>query len=332
MIPNEGMIFDSVDAAEQFYKRYALAGGFSIRKGTQSVVSNVVRLKYFVCTKEGSRTVKEVDTLSQDYKRKKERRRPSQRTGCNAQLRLVITDEGKYRIKYFGEAHNHPFVNENDMHFVTASRELTFTHKKVLDDLANINIGPVKAFNIMRTLYGGFDKFGATKSDCKNYKRKINLYIGDYDAEMQRWHIEGFILADECSKRNFYVFGDVVSFDATYRHNKYNMVFVPFTGIDNHNRNVTLGAALLGDETTETYSWLLRCFKSAFGYEPPVVVTDQDPAMKRAIEDVFPNSRHRLCLWHIMDKLYGKIGANLCNTTDFKTWLCDIVWTDSITP
>ncbi|XP_076896527.1 protein FAR1-RELATED SEQUENCE 5-like [Bidens hawaiensis] len=285
MIPNEGMIFDSVDAAEQFYKRYALADGFSIRKGTQWVVNNVLRLNYIVCTKEGSRTVKEVDTLNQDYKGKKDRRRPSQRTGCNAQLRLVLTDKGKYMVKFFGEAHNHLFVNENDIHFLTAARELTFTHNKMLDDLANINIGPVKAFNIMRTVYGGFDKVGATKSDCKNYKRKINLYIGDYDAEMvvQRLMVKkdycpnfscdyitskdgtlkGLFWANECAKRNFYV-----SFDATYRHNKYNMAFVPFTGIDNHNRNVTLGAALLGDEIAETYAWLLSCFKSAFGYEP----------------------------------------------------------------
>lgn len=85
------------------------------------------------------------------------------------------------------------------------------------------------------------------------------------------------------------------------------MVFVPFTGIDNHNCNVTLGAALLGSETAESYIWLLKTFKNAFGYEPLVVVTDQDPAMKRAIEDVFPNSRHRLCMWHIMDKLSAKV-------------------------
>ncbi|XP_076960906.1 protein FAR1-RELATED SEQUENCE 5-like [Bidens hawaiensis] len=144
--------------------------------------------------------------------------------------------------------------------------------------------------------------------------------------------LKGLFWADERAKMNFYVFGDVVSFDATYRHNKYNLVFVLFTGIDNHNRNVTLGVALLDSETTESYTWLLNCFKKAFCYEPAVVVTDQDLAMKRAIEDVFPNARHRLCMWHIMDKLSRKVGSGLCNTTDFKTRLCDIVWTDSITP
>lgn len=85
------------------------------------------------------------------------------------------------------------------------------------------------------------------------------------------------------------------------------MMFVPFTGIDNHNRNVTIGAAIIGSETAETYSWLLNVFKKAFGYAPPVFVTDQDPAMKRAIADVFPETRHRLCMWHIMDKVTAKV-------------------------
>ncbi|XP_076959089.1 protein FAR1-RELATED SEQUENCE 5-like [Bidens hawaiensis] len=53
--------------------------------------------------------------------------------------------------------------------------------------------------------------------------------------------------------------------------------------------------------------------------------------MKRAIEDVFLIARHRLCMWHIMDKLSGKVGSGLYNTIDFKTRLCDIVWTDLIT-
>ncbi|KAF5768338.1 putative MULE transposase domain, FHY3/FAR1 family [Helianthus annuus] len=55
----------------------------------------------------------------------------------------------------------------------------------------------------------------------------------------------------------------VISFDATYRSNKYSMVFVPFTGIDNHHCNVIFGAALLASETADTYIWLLRVFLKA---------------------------------------------------------------------
>ncbi|XP_035838082.1 protein FAR1-RELATED SEQUENCE 5-like [Helianthus annuus] len=206
----------------------------------------------------------------------------------------------------------------------------------------------------MRTLYGGFDKVGATKVDFKNFKRDLNRYIAEYDADMvikrlrrKKEFMPNFSMeylttadgvlralfwADGDTTRNFHMFGDVVSFDATYRRNKYNMMFVPFTGVDNHYRNVTLGAAIIGNETAETYSWLLNAFWQAFGRAPPVIITDQDPAMRKAIQDTWPESRHRLCMWHIMDKLTTKVGANLCNSTDFKKRLCDIVWTDALLP
>ncbi|GJW94046.1 zinc finger, CCHC-type containing protein, partial [Tanacetum coccineum] len=87
---------------------------------------------------------------------------------------------------------------------------------------------------------------------------------------------------------------------------RYRMVFVPFTGIDNHNRSVTFGAGLLSDETVKSYKWLLQSFKKAFVADPQVVVTDQDASMKQAVEAEFPNARHRLCMWHIMQKLVTK--------------------------
>jgi len=40
---------------------------------------------------------------------------------------------------------------------------------------------------------------------------------------------------------------------------------------------------------------------------PLGIVTDQCKAMKNAIEIVFPNTRHRWCLWHIMKKVPEKL-------------------------
>ncbi|XP_022031805.1 protein FAR1-RELATED SEQUENCE 9-like [Helianthus annuus] len=105
-------------------------------------------------------------------------------------------------------------------------------------------MGPIKAFNVMKTCFGGFEDVGASKVEFKNYRR-------------------------------------------------YAMVFVPFTGIDNHHCNVTFGAALLASETANTYIWLLRVFLKAVGSQPKVVVTGQDPAMKKAISVVFADTRHR---------------------------------------
>ncbi|XP_021975268.1 uncharacterized protein LOC110870393 [Helianthus annuus] len=118
------------------------------------------------------------------------------------------------------------------MHLLPAYRHLSETQEEMIWELGTLNLGPVKAFNIMRKRYGGFENVGATKDDCKNFRARIHSYIGQYDADM------------------------VI--------NRYKMVFVPFTGIDNHCRNVTLGAGLLASESIESYKWLLQSFLNSF--------------------------------------------------------------------
>lgn len=54
---------------------------------------------------------------------------------------------------------------------------------------------------------------------------------------------------------------------------RYNLVFVPLTGIDNHKRCVTFGANLLTKEDVGLYVWLCEQFK-AMGQDPICIVTD----------------------------------------------------------
>ena len=42
------------------------------------------------------------------------------------------------------------------------------------------------------------------------------------------------------------------------------------------------------------------------GKHPKTIITDQVKAMKAAIEEVFTNTRHRNCLFHIKTKCYSK--------------------------
>nr|GEU41075.1 hypothetical protein [Tanacetum cinerariifolium] len=67
-------------------------------------------------------------------------------------------------------------------------------------------------------------------------------------------------------------------------------------GIDNHGKCVTLGSGKLLHKDTKSYTWLLNAFMTAFSHEPTMIVTDQDGAMKRAIEAVFKKAKHRLCM------------------------------------
>jgi zinc finger SWIM domain-containing protein 3 len=82
----------------------------------------------------------------------------------------------------------------------------------------------------------------------------------------------------------------VLAFYTTYKKNKYNYPLVIFSGCNHHSQTIIFGAALVSDETTETYKWLLRCFLECMeGKQPKVVVTDGDGAMREAIKQYLPN-------------------------------------------
>ncbi|GKC86879.1 FAR1-related sequence 5-like protein, partial [Tanacetum coccineum] len=63
-----------------------------------------------------------------------------------------------------------------------------------------------------------------------------------------------------------------------------------------------------------------------------MIVTDQDGAMKRAIEAVFTKAKHRLCMWHIMQKIPSKICKEIYDETDFQERFDKIVWNMFIEP
>jgi transposase-like protein len=46
------------------------------------------------------------------------------------------------------------------------------------------------------------------------------------------------------------------------------------------------------------------------GRSPKAIIIDQDRAMKSAINIIFPNARHRFCLWHILKKIPDKFGLH----------------------
>lgn len=63
---------------------------------------------------------------------------------------------------------------------------------------------------------------------------------------------------DPICRRNYSLFGDMVSFDTTFSTNRYNMVFGPFTGVDHHKRCIIFAAAFVAKEDTCTSrKWLI---------------------------------------------------------------------------
>ncbi|KAK9911237.1 hypothetical protein M0R45_035158 [Rubus argutus] len=105
---------------------------------------------------------------------------------------------------------------------------------------------------------------------------------------------------DSVSLVDYTTFGDVLIFDSTYKTNIYKRPLCMFVGTNNHRATILYGCAILWNEQIDTYTWLLETFLESMNGKMPVsVLTDGDESMHRAIVDVFPNARHRICSWHI---------------------------------
>ncbi|XP_022020303.1 protein FAR1-RELATED SEQUENCE 5-like [Helianthus annuus] len=279
--------------------KYAKECGFSVRKGTTKTNSKgVLHIKYYLCTRSGLYKDKKVDTLDPNQKERLVRSNFSKRTDCGALLGVTFED-GSWKVYKFVEEHNHYLVERPDKHFLPTEQHLTQLQKHVIHGMSKLNVGPVKAFNVMKTCFGSFEDVGVSKVEFKNYKRQINLFIGEYDADMVVRHLN--------EKQHILRLISRMIASQTKRIILYGVC----TGIDNHHCNVTFGAALLASETADTYIWLLRVFLKAVGSQPKFVVTDQDPSMKKAISIV---------------------GVRLCNSTNFKERICGVVWMDILTP
>jgi hypothetical protein len=183
----------------------------------------------------------------------------------------------------------------------------------------------------------------------KNYYRDLRIKTKDADAQMFVGQLErkkdvnpaffydfmvdeqGRLIcvfwANALCRKNYSVFGDVVSVDATYTTNQYNMKFVPFTGVNHHLQNVFLGAGFLADEKIESYVWLFTTFLKAMGgVVSHLIITDEDTSMKAAIAQILPDTTHRLCMWHIMEKVPEKVGPSLRDEEKFWERCNKCVW------
>lgn len=74
--------------------------------------------------------------------------------------------------------------------------------------------------------------------------------------------------------------------------------------MNHHFQSMLLGCALIADESKATFVWLMKTWLRAMGGQAPkVIITDQDKALKAAIQEVFPNTRHCYSLWHVLERI-----------------------------
>ncbi|CAG8668959.1 2853_t:CDS:2, partial [Ambispora gerdemannii] len=106
---------------------------------------------------------------------------------------------------------------------------------------------------------------------------------------------------------------DVILNDNTAKTNRYQMPLSLFLAVDNNTRSRLVAQALVSDETTESYKWILECTKNATMTEPLVFVTDADPAAEAAIGQIYEATYQVHCIFHISENLPKNLKSKLYN-------------------
>ena len=99
----------------------------------------------------------------------------------------------------------------------------------------------------------------------------------------------------------------VLLLDCTYKTNKYKMPLLHIAGITGADTTFSLAFCFLSEENETYYTWaletLLKVFSSNNIPHPDVFLTDQEQALINSLSNLFPNSTHLLCTWHIQKNL-----------------------------
>ena len=161
------MIFDSWEQGKSFYKAYADHVGFSIRTWTQHKDGDVVKLKKFVCSKEGWRKNNKKENEQVDQKPK--RKLKITRVGCKAMSQFKRRSDGKYEVVRFVKTHTHELASPRKWHLLRSNREVSAEPKSALFSCHKALLGTSAAFRLLSVEMGGgeHENIGCTKQDLK---------------------------------------------------------------------------------------------------------------------------------------------------------------------
>ncbi|XP_019156899.1 PREDICTED: protein FAR1-RELATED SEQUENCE 5-like [Ipomoea nil] len=246
--PFPGQVFTSLEAAIQFYQTYAKSTGFDVHRASDKRDRHgKITWKYVLCSRAGFKLPTGegdgVGILTTDHKNTTKRRRVTNRVGCNAKIVFKRLDSDSFEVNSIEERHTHSLCTPISRPFMKANRKLDLGHQNFIINCSKANIGSCKSFTLYEEMVGGFENVGATVTDFGNFKRDIMAYIEDTDAQlvidkyMEKKNVSPdfyfahdvdeldqlcrIFWADPQARHNFKLFGDTMSFDATYDHGVY---------------------------------------------------------------------------------------------------------------
>jgi zinc finger SWIM domain-containing protein 3 len=220
--------------------------------------------------------------------------------------------EGIWTMQKVVLAHNHGFVSPNKAHMLRSQRCMTKADEYLISKMWQAGVKPTEIYDFFQRWSGGAENVQFLKMDCNNFiGRERKRYLEAQDAQTLLGYLENkqvedpsFYYAVQLDKEdgricNFFwvdgqaiadyaCFGDVICVDTTFQTNKPEMPFAPIPGTNHHRQTIIFGAALLFDESADSFVWVFSNFMKAMsGKQPITIFTDQCAAMEKQLSLFF---------------------------------------------
>lgn len=112
-------------------------------------------------------------------------------------------------------------------------------------------------------------------------------------------------------------FHNLVLNDNSYNRNQYQYPLNLGIAIDNQGKSRNIWYALHLREDTETHIWVLRCHLEFAGRAPEAFFSDRSAALMAACAQVFPETRHFICLHHMLGNIVDHVRPGARARWDF---------------
>lgn len=333
--PYVGQIFGSDDEAFDYYSNFARKNGFSIRKArsTESQTLGIYR-RDFVCYRSGFNQPRKKANVDHPRDRK------SVRCGCDAKLYLtkeLVDGLAQWYVSQFSNVHNHELLEDDQVRLLPAYRKIQESDQerilllskagfpvnqivKVLELEKGVQPGQLPFIekdvrNFVQTCKKTVQEIDAVLSEkrnsdtlelleaCKSLAERDSNFVYDFTTNENN-KVENIAWSYVDSVRAYMAFGDAVTFDTSYCSITYGLLLGVWFGIDNHGRAIFFGCTLLQDESLHSFMWAMQTFvRFMRGRRPQTIITDVDTGLREAIAIELPDTKHIICIWHILSKM-----------------------------
>ncbi|XP_048560770.1 protein FAR1-RELATED SEQUENCE 5-like isoform X2 [Triticum urartu] len=272
----------------------------------------------------------------------KEENTKSARTKCKAMVRLKRTADDGWYFSTVVLTHNHELADTaREKKVWKCHNTIDSSIKELIKHMRSNNFPVNKVYGVMSDIHGRHEEvpFGkrCLKNLCATLAHDSSLdditktldifskmqaqnpdffYAVKVDSERR---VHGILSCHSKSRADYHLFGDVLTFDTTYKSNLYEMPVGLFVGVNNHYQSTLFGCVILREETEDSFKWAFSTFVEANGGKTPqTILTDQCREMEVAIAHTMPSTVHRLCKWHVMKSIKENLGALYKKGTPFR--------------